>query len=83
MKSVKLYTWPHCPYCNNAKQLLKDKNVAFSDVDIYGNEEMRDALTEKTGQRTVPYVFIDDEFIGGFSELANLDHIGKLDALLA
>ena len=83
MKSVKLYTWPHCPYCNNAKKLLDDKHVDYSDVNIYGNEEMRDALTEKTGQRTVPYVFIGDAFIGGFSELADLDHTGKLDTMLA
>ena len=83
MKSVKLYTWPHCPYCINAKTLLDHKHVAYIDENIYGNEEMRSVLEEKTGQRTVPFIFVDNEFIGGFSELVNLDHLGKLDELLA
>lgn len=83
MKQVRLYTWPYCQFCNNAKKLLNAKNADYTDIDISGNEAIRDELTTKTGQHTVPYVFIDGQFIGGYTELAELDYNGELDALLA
>ena len=82
MKQVRLFTWPHCPFCINAKRLLDDKNVTYTDTDIYGNDTMKEELTRKTGQTTVPFIFIDNQFIGGYTELAELDYNGELDTLL-
>jgi glutaredoxin 3 len=42
------------------------------------NDKELAKLRERTGQRTVPQIFIDDQFIGGFAELAKLDSQGKL-----
>jgi len=39
-------------------------------------------LAERTGQRTVPQIFIDERSIGGYDELAGLERRGELDALL-
>jgi glutaredoxin 3 len=81
-REIKLYTWAHCPYCNNAKRLLKAKGLAYTDIDIYQDEKMRRQLEQQTGQRTVPFVFIGETFIGGFSELQAIDASGQLDKLL-
>jgi len=39
-------------------------------------------MTEKTGCRTVPQIYIGDYHVGGYDELAALEHAGKLDPLL-
>ena len=39
-------------------------------------------LTERTGGRTVPQIYVGERRIGGFDDLAALDRAGDLDALL-
>lgn len=81
-KEIKLYTWPYCPYCNGAKRFLDDKGLQYTDIDIDGNNELRRKLEEQTNHYTVPFIFIEGTFIGGFSELKELDFSGKLKELL-
>ncbi|MBK5243792.1 MAG: glutathione S-transferase N-terminal domain-containing protein [Eubacteriaceae bacterium] len=81
-KEIKLYTWAHCPYCNGAKRFLDEKGLQYTDIDIYSNNELRRKLQEQTNHYTVPFIFIGDTFIGGFSELKELDFSGKLKELL-
>lgn len=45
--------------------------------------EQRMAMIEKTGRRTVPQIYINGEHVGGYDDLAALEHAGKLDQLLA
>jgi len=59
----------HCPYCDQAKALLKSKGIEFEEKKIgdgYTREELLEAVP---GARTVPQIFIDDKLIGGFTEL--------------
>jgi alkyl hydroperoxide reductase subunit F len=44
--------------------------------------EIREELIEKTGQKTVPQIFIDGESIGGYDELNELKQSGELADLL-
>ncbi|SHE98300.1 glutaredoxin family protein [Alkalibacter saccharofermentans] len=69
MKQAKIYTWGYCPYCRKALSLLKKKDISFVEIGIDGDRETFEELSKLTGQRTVPFVFIDDEFIGGYSQL--------------
>ncbi|MEG2898643.1 MAG: glutaredoxin domain-containing protein, partial [Eubacterium sp.] len=71
-----------CPFCNHAKKLLTTKGLKYTEVSIDGNYEMKQALKEKTGQSTVPFIFIEDTFVGGYNELAELDNKGDLDKML-
>jgi glutaredoxin 3 len=80
---VKMYTTAYCPYCRMAKHLLKGKNVDFEEIDVGGDPAMRQWLVEATGRRTVPQIFIGDEAIGGYDELAALERRGELDRRLA
>jgi glutaredoxin 3 len=77
-KKIEIYTWGYCPYCIRAKNLLDEKGMAFTEISLDGKDEELTKLRERTGQRTVPQIFIDDEFIGGFSELSALNEAGKL-----
>ncbi len=83
MAKVRMYTTTICPYCIRAKMLLKGKGVAYEEINVSGDHEMRAWLVKTTGRRTVPQIFIDDEAIGGFDELRALDRAGELDKKLA
>ncbi|MDO9492897.1 glutaredoxin domain-containing protein [Acetobacterium sp.] len=40
-KEIKLHTWPFCPYSNGAKKLLNERGIAYTDVDIFKNDDLR------------------------------------------
>jgi glutaredoxin 3 len=80
---VRMYTTLICPYCIRAKMLLKKKGIAFEEIDVSGDHDTRDWLVKTTGRRTVPQIFINEEAIGGFDEMAALDRAGELDKKLA
>lgn len=81
---VKVYSTTFCPYCVRAKQLLERKGVAYAEINLDKEApEVRIELMQKTKQRTVPQIFINDQFIGGFDQLYALEKEGKLDPLLA
>jgi glutaredoxin 3 len=84
MADVTIYTTNYCPFCTRAKALLKQKGVAFEEIDLTDDDAERARLVERTGgRRTVPQIFIDGESIGGYEELAALDRAGSLDSMLA
>lgn len=68
---MKAIVWSkyHCPYCDQAKALLKQKGIPFEERKIgdgYTREELLEAVPNA---RTVPQIFINDQLIGGFTEL--------------
>ncbi len=83
MKPVTIYTTLFCPYCTAAKSLLTKKGVPFEEIDATGKPALRQELRERSGQPTVPQIFIADQSLGGFSELNELERCGELDELLA
>jgi glutaredoxin 3 len=83
MAPVEIYTTPYCPYCLDAKALLKKKNVDFSEIDVSRDQELRRKMTARAnGQTTVPQIFIGATHVGGCDDLYALDDAGKLDPLL-
>lgn len=80
---VVIYTTGYCPYCTRAKSLLANKSVAFQEVDVSARPDLRSFLAERTGQRTVPQVFVNGESLGGFTDIAALDKRGLLDSKLS
>lgn len=80
---VEIYTWSSCPFCIQAKALLDQKGVEYSEYCIDGNEEARAKMAQRSnGKRSLPQIFIDDRHIGGCDDLYALDRQGKLDPLL-
>jgi glutaredoxin len=68
MKAV-VWSKYHCPYCDQAKALLKQRGITFEERKIgdgYTKEELMEAVPDA---RTVPQIFVDEQLIGGFTEL--------------
>lgn len=83
MAKVTVYTASCCCYCHMAKELLRRKGAAFSEIDVTGRSDLRAAMRDKAGGRnTVPQIWIDNLHVGGCDDLHALDRAGKLDALL-
>lgn len=83
MPKVTLYTTPICPYCVSAKQLLSRKGVAFDEIDVSGNPDLRSEMTRLSGGRmTVPQIFVGQTHVGGCDDLYALERAGRLDPLL-
>ena len=83
MQNVKMYTTAVCPYCIRAKQILHARGVAEIDevrVDLDMGERLR--MTDITGRRTVPQIFIGQTHVGGCDDLIALDDTGGLTRLL-
>ena len=83
MPPVEIYTTPYCPYCIDAKALLKKKNVAFTEFDVSRDSDLRQKMVQRAnGGYTVPQIVIGSTHVGGCDELYALDGQGKLDPLL-
>jgi len=82
MATVRIYSKSHCAYCVRAKALLDRKGVAYQEIDVEGDDTLRAWLVEKTGQMTVPQIFVGERSLGGFSDIDALDRRGELDATL-
>lgn len=80
MKKVKIYEFDVCPYCENAKALLRAFSVEFEEI-VITREEIAE-LSKKTGMMTAPQIFFDEELIGGFDDLNALVQAGQLDERL-
>ncbi len=83
MQVVKIYTTGSCPYCIQAKALLRQRGVVELDevrVDMLAGE--REKMMQITGRRTVPQIFIGSTHVGGCDDLVALDGRGGLLPLL-
>lgn len=82
MNPVTIYTTQHCPYCVSAKRLLASKGVTPVEIEVEASPRNLAEMLQRSGRRTVPQIFVGDVHVGGFDDLASLDHQGGLDALL-
>lgn len=83
MTDILMYTSQFCPYCNNAERLLESKGFKISRK-IYIDEELEELtkMIEITGKRSVPQIYINDQYIGGFDDLRKWDTSGELNKIL-
>jgi len=69
-KKVKVYSTSTCPFCIRVKQFLKDKNVAFEDIDVSSNQAAAQEMIKISGQMGVPVLDIEGQVIIGFDKEA-------------
>ncbi|MDF1830992.1 MAG: glutaredoxin 3 [Porticoccaceae bacterium] len=77
-----MYTTRFCPYCIAARRLLEQLDIDFEDEAVDGNAELRAEVMRASGQRTVPQIWIGEQHVGGYTELAALHQQGGLLPLL-
>lgn len=80
--AIEIYSKDWCPYCSKAKSLLKSKQLAYQEIDITSDLVQEDVMIRRANRRSVPQIFINDQSVGGYDDLAQLNATGKLDKLL-
>lgn len=68
-----VYSKNHCPFCDQAKALLKNKNIPYEEIKIDESPEAREFVLAE-GHRTVPQIYKDGKVFveGGFQGLRKL-----------
>lgn len=80
---VLVYTKDYCPYCDAAKNLLTQKGVGYSEIDVTRDPEQYKIMLERAApRRTVPQIFIGSKSVGGFDDIRKLDQEDQLEDLL-
>ncbi len=82
MSPVTIYTTFYCTYCRRAKKLLERKQVDYEEIRLDEDAEKREELVKSLNWRTVPMIFVNEQFIGGYDQLAALERSGELDRML-
>ena len=83
MPRIKIYTTRWCGFCVRAKTLLDSRGLSYEEVPLDDDPVFRQTVYDATGGWTVPQILVDDQPIGGYTELWRLDCEGRLDELLA
>ena len=79
-----MYATGVCPYCIRAEMLLKSKGITdIEKIRVDLDLQQREEMVRKTGRRTVPQIYVGETQVGGYDDLAELDHAGKLEPMLA
>ena len=78
---VRIYSTPFCGFCRMAKHLMEREGIPAEEIDLSEDDALRLKLVEQTGWRTVPMIFIDETFVGGYQELTQLQKAGGLEEL--
>jgi glutaredoxin 3 len=83
MPDIMIYATEWCGWCQRAKALLRAHGVrSWTEIDVEALPGRWDELTERTGGKTVPQIYIGGEHIGGYDDLAALAAGGRLQTLL-
>ena len=68
-KKVEIYTKSNCSYCEMAKQYFDSKNIEYSLYDVENVQTFNELLNRNPSARTMPQIFINDQLIGGYTDL--------------
>ena len=79
---VLMYTTAMCPYCVAAKNFLKSRGAAWTEIRVDTDAAQRAQMWEKTRRSSVPQIFINGTHVGGYDDLVALDRSGGLKPLL-
>lgn len=72
---VLVFTTPTCAWCNRLKTYLRERRIAFREVDISRDDRAAKDVVRKTGQVGVPVIEIDGRAVVGFDK-------ARIDSLL-
>ena len=81
-KNIVIYTKNYCPYCKRAVGFLKRNKLEFEEIDVTYDQSLFDPIIAKSGSKTVPQLFVDDVFIGGYDDMVALKEKGELNKTL-
>lgn len=80
---VVIYTKDPCPFCTRAINFLNSRDIPFEEVDLTGNQPEMDRMKSETGWATMPIILINNDLVGGYTDLVALENDNKLEPMLA
>jgi glutaredoxin 3 len=80
---ITVYTTEPCSFCARVKGLLRARGLEFTEINLVKDPTGRMQLASRTGMMTFPQVLVDDELLGGYSEVLTAVQSGRLDELFA
>ena len=82
MRKITVYTRQLCGFCTRATQVLAEAGYAFEEIAADGNPALRAELLKRSGQSTLPQIFVGDESMGGYRELTLMLSNGRFAQML-
>ncbi len=76
MAQVIVYSTPTCTYCKAAKEFFMHHNIAFQEYDVSVDRAKLQDMIDRSGQRGVPVIFVDDEMVIGFDKERLMELLG-------
>ena len=77
-----MYCTAACPFCQSAERLLLEKGVRIEKIRVDLEPARCAEMTQKSGRRSVPQIWIGERHVGGCDDLYALEREGRLDPLL-
>jgi glutaredoxin 3 len=68
MKAI-VWSKPACAFCEKAKSLLKMKGIEYEERNIAQGWKVQDLLEAAPNAKTMPQIWLDDKYVGGYYEL--------------
>lgn len=70
---IVIFSITGCPFCLRAKSKIRDElKLEFVDINLDQYPSRREEARERSGRRTVPQIFFNNIYVGGYDELAKL-----------
>jgi glutaredoxin len=71
---MKAIVWSNagCTYCEQAKKLLESKGIEYEERNLAEGWSVQQLHEVVPGARTVPQIFVDDKYVGGYTQLVEL-----------
>ena len=80
--SITIYSSAICPYCVAAKNFLKSKGLAWTEIRIDIDHAAREAMMAKTRRTSVPQIFVGETHVGGYDDMMAMHRAGTFEPLL-
>ena len=77
-RDIIVYTAYGCASCKATGDYLKRNGIAFRFINISQDPKLANELVQRTGMQNVPQVFVDGQFVGGYSEIVAMHQNGQL-----
>lgn len=83
MNTIRMYSTANCSYCIAAERLLAARGIdKIEKLRIDLDPALHAEMSLKTGRRTVPQIYIGEVHVGGYTDLVELDRVGRLQSVL-
>jgi glutaredoxin 3 len=80
--AVTVYTTSFCGHCVRVKSLFNRRGIAFTEVNAEDHPGLREQLLARSGQRTLPQIYVGERYVGGAHEIMALDQRDELLRLI-